>query len=274
MPKKVKKVSSGHESGKNEYYGIAGILVLIGIVVVALVLGVSFFHSKSAITAYSLTPVYGEFFKVSSQDFAPPGETDIYYVSWIGCPLGAANSWPLYMLLSHYGTLNVSSHLSIYESDIGFQVPGLIFYNFTPNSKVHFYFYYLTGQYLNETVDGKPIKGNILDFELQELKNETPSWFYNITYYYTNVYPLIKEPNGSKIPVNYAGVPPHIIDVIVITGPGGTYMLIGEPYGISLLDFKNFTPQELLQDIKSGNVPAFIQQVYNEFYKVLQIAMS
>ncbi len=275
MAKKSKKVKTTKNAEKqSSYYGIVGILVIIGIVVIGVVLGYTMLHNSASSSVVSSTPVYGKFFKVSNQDYAPPGETDIYLVSWYGCPFGAAMSWPLYMLLSHYGNLNVSLHESIAESDIGGAVPGLLFFNFTPNSTVRFVVYYLTNQYLNATVNGTPINGSVLTFMLNELKSEAPSWLYNYVFNYTNVYPLIREPNGSVVPVNFAGRPPHIISTLVITGPGGTYMLIGEPYGQYITTLTTYTPQELYNDILNHNVPSFIQQVYEEFYQVLQLAMS
>lgn len=62
-----------------------------------------------------------------------------------------------------------------------------------------------------------------------------------------------------------------MIDVVVITCPGGTYMLIGEPYGANVIQLENYPPQELLEDIKTGNVPLIIQKAYNYFYEIFQI---
>lgn len=49
------------------------------------------FSSSHNVSASNQGP-YFQIYKVSNQDYAPPGKAEVYFVSWIGCPNGAADS--------------------------------------------------------------------------------------------------------------------------------------------------------------------------------------
>lgn len=130
----------------------------------------------------------GYIFKVNNENYVGNNSVEIYFISWYGCPNGATSSWVLYLVLKYYGNLSVMPHSSKFIPKIHSSIPGLIFLNYTPHSNVLFHFIYLYNQYLNETMNGIPIKNlssnQAVYLGLQEVKENAPSWVYNIIYFY------------------------------------------------------------------------------------------
>ena len=212
------------------------------------------------------------FVKVSNQDYASsPNIVDVYLVSWEGCPYGATQSWPLYLALSHYGKINVTPIWSDPEplpSPTGgvstpMQVPGLLFQTFIPNGSVHFHFFYMIGRMFTNNDSISLTNGTIVPYsgdsivtlEQQELQKDVPNWVYNLIAKYELNTPFGQYPNLAD-----AGNPPHIATVILITGPNGTWMIIGydqtlnsvAPYYFAT---SGYTPQELYGNISKGVIP-------------------
>ena len=189
------------------------------------------------------------FFKVSSTDYAKGNYTCIVFVSWYGCPYGAADSWVLYAFLSHYG--KVSFNVSYSDPyDAYPNTPAVIFLNFTPNSSVHFRFLYLYNRYLNATANGTVVS-NFVSYGLEAIKAEFPQFYPYVKEYITQ-----KWASGSFFqPAAYMGSPPHIPSFIIISGEKGTYMLIGSVVSPSYFSgynatylLKNYSNLSFIQD--------------------------
>ncbi|MCI2413640.1 MAG: DUF929 domain-containing protein [Candidatus Aramenus sp.] len=235
-------------------------------VFIALFFSLPYLHHSSGSSA-AAQDSFGTLIKVSNQGYS--NSTHVYFISWYGCPFGATLSWPLYLALSHYGHLDVSTHYSLTEGDIGVPVPGLIFNKFVPNSTVQFTYLYIYNQYLNATPSGQPIpKSQLVQVGLQEINSSLPSWIGALVYQWE-----IENPNfGFSQPI--ALLDGHIPTTLIITGPNGTWLMVGYPYML--------TPQELLQanssstslyqQIESGNVPPQIAQAENYILQVISEA--
>ncbi len=163
------------------------------------------------------------FIKINNKGYT--NNVTVYLVSWLGCPFGASLSWPLYDTLTHFGNVSAEPHYSIDEADIGGYVPGLIFTGYEPNSTVSFHFIYLYNQYLNASPNGTSMK-NLVSGGLEELKAYSPSWVYQIIYKY-DVEDSDIFTGFSFVAPAYMGSPPHIPTTLIITGPNGTWILIG-----------------------------------------------
>ncbi|MDT7970342.1 MAG: DUF929 family protein, partial [Vulcanisaeta sp.] len=83
-------------------------------VIVALVVVLAFVKPPATNTAQANGSFpFLQFVKVSNRDYASsPNTVEVYFVSWEGCPYGAAQSWPLYLALSHYGKVNATPNWS------------------------------------------------------------------------------------------------------------------------------------------------------------------
>ncbi|WP_338604138.1 DUF929 domain-containing protein [Sulfolobus tengchongensis] len=224
---KNKKKSTQNEN-KLIYIPFAVLIVVIVLLVVFPYINHN--PSTGTITANANTPLFNVY-KVSNTNYVGNNSVEIYFISWYGCPNGATASWPLYLALRHFGNVSVVPHYSIYESDLGSAIPGLLFLNYTPYPTSHVYFHpiYIYGQYLNETTNGTPINTDDVTFGLQELKSMVPNWVYNLVVYY--------EVNQTYTQIGtspaYYGKYPHIITIIIISGPGGTWVDLGYPNSIS-----------------------------------------
>jgi len=142
------------------------------------------------------------------------------------------------------------------------QVPGLLFQSFVPNGSVRFHFLYLIGRIFyngsfslpNGTVI--PFSGDsILTFEQQELQKDVPSWVYDLIVKYELETPVGQYPNLAD-----AGNPPHLATTLLITGPNGTWMIIGydrnvNPAAPYFLAVSGYTPQELYGYVSKGALP-------------------
>ncbi|BCU66614.1 hypothetical protein HS7_00510 [Sulfolobales archaeon HS-7] len=238
--------------------------IVLGVILVLLIGGPYIFPHNAAASSIE----FGTFYKVSNQDYAPPGKVYVYFVSWQGCPIGASYSWPLYIALSHFGKLNVTLNYSDPQEAEAPNLPMLLFTGFTSNSSVNFVPIYLYNRYMNATPNGTPITGNLVTYGLEELKGEVPLPIYNIVKNYTTELDI--NDNGQILqPSAYDGSPPHINTVLVITGPGGTYIINGpatyDNQPAPFL-FKGLSDQPLWQYITTGktnNVPGITLSYIN-----------
>ena len=231
-----------------------------------------------------------QFAKVSSENYAGNNTVQVYFISWYGCPFGASDSWGLYIALSNYGQLNVTPNYSDVEAvpltqnqPVVGTVPGLTFNSFVPKSIVDFHPIYLLGRiYPNNTAvlpNGTIISWNkILNVELNELKQEVPSWMYNLIYEYQ-----IQLPYRNGQPIAELGNPPHIVSTIIITGPHGTWMLMGydqQVYysapGVLVLFAKqnHDAPLLLLEMIQQHNIPPGLNFIYEEGVQINNIILK
>ncbi|EHP68179.1 protein of unknown function (DUF929) [Metallosphaera yellowstonensis MK1] len=237
------------------------------LLVIVLFIGLSFHQTASA-----STDAFTHFVKVSSNDYAPPGKVDVYFVSWYGCPYGATLSWPLYLALDHYGQVQVIPHYSLSEEELGGAVPGLLFQGFEPNSSVDFHFLYIYNQYLNATPDGKPLNGEAVQIGLQEIQNDLPPWVSQYVEQYQLNLTRVPAPNGTVTPIAYASPIPHIVTTLIITGPGGTWLMLGYPSNLEPQQIIDTNSTTLLSQIQSGNVPAPIQSAASTIESIISQA--
>ncbi|AWS00163.1 DUF929 domain-containing protein [Metallosphaera hakonensis JCM 8857 = DSM 7519] len=239
------------------------------ILVIVLFVGLSFRPSASAESAFT------NLVKVSSTDYAPNGTTQVYLVSWYGCPYGATLSWPLYLALSHYGNISVEPHLSVAEPDIanGDPIPGLLFESFTPNSSVQFHFLYIYNQFLNATPSGEPLNGNGVQIGLNELESEAPSWVLNLVEEYQLNKTLVFYDN-NQVPIAFGSQTPHLVTTLVISGPGGTWILLGYPKQLTPNQVVsiNKDPAQILNEIRDGQIPSQMDQAYQTILQIIQKA--
>ncbi|BCU71007.1 DUF929 domain-containing protein [Stygiolobus caldivivus] len=261
---------------------------IIFIAVLALILVLPSIKSPFAQPSSSLP--FMHFQKVSNQDYASsPNTVDVYFISWEGCPYGATQSWPLYLALSHYGTINATPTWSDPEplptpssnppTSPPMPVPSLLFNSFTPNGSVHFHFFYMIGRMFtnnnsislpNGTII--PYSGNsIVTLEQQELQKDVPSWVYNLIAKYELNTPFGQFPNLAD-----AGNPPHIATALIITGPKGTWMIIGYDQSVGYaaayyLATSGFTPQELYSNVTKGQLPNVTSASFSQIQAVSYI---
>ena len=88
------------------------------------------FSRSFKFNSHSQVPYGGSFVEISNQDYAGNNAVGIYFDSWIGCPIGAANSWVIYGTLSGYVS-NLADYVSYHTSD-PFEsavpnLPGILF---------------------------------------------------------------------------------------------------------------------------------------------------
>lgn len=260
--------------------------VLAAIIVAIFVIPSLVNHSSSSSSSLSTgtntvspssTAPFFAFGKVSNQDFAPSSGVAVYMISWYGCPLGAANSWALYLALSHYGVVNATPNWSDQEplsNTYSGRIPGLLFNGFSSNSSVKFYPIYILGKIFlnNQTAtltNGTLISwSQILPIEQNELKSDLnsgliPSGIYNLI----EEYQLQQSFPGSTEPIAYLGNPQHITTMIIITGPNGTWMLIQFPQSIAngnlplVLSQSGYTPQQIFQAVSTNNLSTLSSNV-------------
>ncbi|ABP95656.1 protein of unknown function DUF929 [Metallosphaera sedula] len=242
------------------------------LLVIALFIGLSFRTSVST----SAQSAFTNLVKVSSTDYAPNGTTQVYFISWYGCPYGATLSWPLYVALSNYGNLTVIPHYSVAEPDLanGAPIPGLLFQRFTPSSNVQFHFYYIYNQYLNATPSGQPVNNaDRVQVGLNELENMTPSWVVNLVEQYQLSETQVVY-NGNQVPIAMGSSEPHLVTTLIISGPGGTWIMLGYPKSLppSEVVSINGNSTQLLNEIESGHVPSPIESTAQQILQIIQQA--
>ncbi|AWR95222.1 DUF929 family protein [Acidianus brierleyi] len=223
-------------------------------------------NSYAWISASQVTP--GKWIKITNQDFAPANKTEVFLDGWIGCHVAAMDSWLIYYVLSHYG---VNFTYEFHTSDpyrVPPNVPGLIFegYKAPKNSPIMFDWIYMYNEYLNETTLPTPepmnytISPSIATYDgLMELKDFAPQWIYNIAITY-NV-PIVGQFKS----------PPHVVTMLVVTGPNGTWLLLGPSYPPSAI--AKLTPEQVMEDLLTQSNPELMQAIY-QFWQVLNESMG
>ncbi|MCY0858807.1 MAG: DUF929 domain-containing protein [Sulfolobaceae archaeon] len=195
--------------------------ILGAVIAVIILVGVLSYYYLFVLPTSASIPA-GVFVKVSNEDYAPLGKIEIYVQSWIGCPVGAAASWAIYLLISHYGKVEYYAHYSDPYDKSAPNIPGLIFLNFTPNSSIDFHIAYLYNEYLNATPNGTPIAvSQLIQVGEEELEHDFPAPIAQLIIKYETQVPIKQYGKPSALYVS----PPHLNFAILITGPNGTYIL-------------------------------------------------
>lgn len=224
-------------------------------IIVAIVIFLSFhfglikISSNSASGPEILVPVYinpGSFVKVSSSELANSGSVSIYFLSWEGCPIGAAESWVIYNFTRQYYSGNnyiVNANHTSDPNDVDPGTPGLLFSNLSfVHSGMDFNLgvTYVYGEYTNNT-------GNTLISKGSEILNKTfPPSISKLMYEFETSVPL-----GSPISTPSAYLEGHLTTSIVVAGKKGTYLLEGPMFNPT--DLKGYTPSEVITSLDSGN---------------------
>ncbi|AEE93875.1 conserved Sulfolobales protein (DUF929) [Acidianus hospitalis W1] len=210
----------------------------------------------------------GEWVKVTNQDFAPVNKTEVFLDGWIGCHVAAMDSWLIFYVLSHYGfNFTYEFHTSDpYRTPPN--VPGLIFegYKAPKNSPIIFDWIYMYNQYLNEALLPTPQPMNYsisntiaIYYGLMELKEFAPQWVYNIAVTY-NV-PIVGQYKS----------PPHVVTMLIVTGPNGTWLLLGPSYPPSAID--KLTPEEVMEELITQSNPELMKAIH-QFWQILNESMG
>ncbi|WP_393971187.1 DUF929 family protein [Oxyplasma meridianum] len=209
--------------------------------------------SQPAFTAPTSIP-WGSFTEISNQNFAGSGAENIYFITWVGCPIGASISWSLNYTLSHYqGVSNIKTdgHYSDpNEKEEIASLPGLLFLDslsYTSSitgAKVSFYPVYMYNETLFAYASNNTAisQSDLVSAGMSVVNSSVPSGIASLVYKYTN---LVNISNLSPYtPSAFLSNPNHMNTVLVITGSFGTYMLNGQLYppayihGISYKDLE------------------------------------
>ena len=206
--KKIKKAGIF----KNKNFILGSILSVVLVIIVVLAVTNPFFIPPSGIES-------NKYYKISEYDLINGNKYAVYYVSWYGCPIGAADSWSLYYAMN--STENIYKDVQLHTSsstDIFADNPGLIFKdNITFNYKskvITFYPLYLYNQTLTGTVNNKTISGSKIAYGFSIINKTFPARVASEFYKY----------RGN---ITYDE---HIETTMIITGPRGGYIYQGLLY--------------------------------------------
>ena len=223
------------------------VVIVIGVVLIVTVLYFAGYlpHFNSGntnqqnFTAPTSIP-WGSFTEISNKNFAGSGQENVYFISWVGCPIGAAISWSLNYTFYHYqGVTNVKTkgHYSDpNEKGNAASLPGLLFmdsFSYTNHDtgvKVFFYPVYMYNETLYAYASNNThiASSNLVSAGLSVVNSSVPPGISSLVYKYTN---LIDISNlAPHTPSALLSTPHHMNTVLVITGSFGTYMLNGQLY--------------------------------------------
>jgi hypothetical protein len=213
--KNKKKINTKKESyagfikSRNFKWTVIGIAIIVVIVLVAVFN--PFFEPPASIHPDT-------YYKVSDGDLLSNGSSAVFFLSWIGCPIGATDSWAIYSAIN--STSDIYSHVALHTADpkdiysngvVG--QPGLLFKNnftfTTSGHKFTFYPLYMYNQTMTGTVNNTTINGTLASYGLS-LINET---------YPAKVAAMF---NRYAADITDKG---HLETTFIITGPHGTYIL-------------------------------------------------
>ncbi len=223
--------------------GARNLIMVLGAVAIALLLIVAVLHPFQPENGGGATPSYlqwGTFTKLSGSSFG--NTTHIYYISWYGCPIGAADSWAFYVALSALG--NISAYAAPHYSDPADNppsLPGLIFSDSFSAGSVRVQAYYIYNEYLNVSTSGVPLNsGNTISVGMAELQSSLPPSIYSLEFSAMEKIPTDGMP-GASSPAPSALHLTHVNTNIIITGPHGAWILNGPLYSPAYLAGKNST---------------------------------
>ncbi len=194
---------------------------------------------------------WGSFTQISDKNFG--NITNIYYVSWLGCPIGAADSWAFYASLSKIKNISiyVTPHYSD-PNDSSPNTPGLIFNDFQL-PMIDFHSYYVYNEFLNATTSGLLFNTtSALSVGMSELSGLLPTNIYDIEKSAMENIPTHGAPGGSYPTGLFLK---HVNTNIIITGQKGAWILNGPLYSPTILAGLNST---LLLDSLYTNNTAII----------------
>ncbi len=254
--KKSNKVTKGTElkkivKNKNFKWAVIFSVIIVVIVVIAAVYPyIAPFSAPSSIKP-------GKYYEISNKDLLNNGSSAVFFISWYGCPIGATDSWPLYLTMNK--TTDISSHVRYNTADptdiygngsVG--QPGLLFNgNFTfKNNGTVFSFHplYMFNKTMTGTVKNKTIPETLVSYGLSLINSTYPS----------NVAKMF---NKYATSITFSG---HLTTTFIITGPHGTYIFNtfmyqpGNELGTGTWSsthntYRPFTPQYVMSNLKTDS---------------------
>ena len=254
------------------------VAVVIVVIVIIAVFAFNLVHLPTSNGAYQLPANipfsdFGTYYKVNSTDYAPSNSVNIYFVTWVGCPYGAGDSWELYNYLNGFSSIksSVSGHFSDPNEGALASVPGLLFTNSPISVKgvnginINLDSYYMYNEYMTQGYNAPYVNitsgtsTNAISVALSELQADNlPSQIFNIVKDFTTVV----EATGYTKASAYLGNPPHINTITIFTGPKGTYLVNGGM--INPQPLEQYTYETLLSNPDtSGEVSAGTTLVSN-----------
>ncbi len=216
------------------------VAVVIVVIVIIAVFAFNLVHLPTSNGGYTLpsnVPFsdFGTYYKVNSSDYAPSNSVNIYFVTWVGCPYGAGNSWELYNYLNGFSSIqsSVSGHFSDPNEGKLASVPGLLFTNSPISVKgvngysINLDSYYMYNEYMSQGYNAPYVNitsSNAISVALSELQADNlPVPIFNIVKAFTT----IVDATSYTKPSAYLGNPAHINTITIFTGPKGTYIVNG-----------------------------------------------
>ena len=237
---------------KNRQFIFSVIAAIIIVVIVVLAITNPFFFAPSSISP-------DKYYKISDHDLLSNGSTGIYFISWLGCPIGATDSWALYYAMN--STTDIYSHVEYhqaYNQDIYSNAagtvgqPGLLFkgtFSFQYNGKtVTFYPLYMYNQTMTGTVNNGKINGSLASYGLSLINSTYPS---SVAKMFNKYAPDITYDN-------------HLETTFIITGPHGAYIFNSFMYDGGALgsgtysetaqnSYSPYTPQHVMSGLSTDS---------------------
>lgn len=192
-------------------------------------------HTSNNFTPPDELP-WGSFIQISDVNFG--SQVNIYYISWYGCPYGAADSWGFYLALQHYGNVSLTypyTHFSN-ANDIYPNTPGLLFTHSVSYGNVNFDPIYLYNQTMTGTISNTPITGSLLSYGLNQTNAELPTLVAALEKDSMTTVPT-QGFNGEATGIANG----HVNTNVIITGSHGAWILNGALYNPSDLKGQSAT---------------------------------
>ena len=205
---------------------------------------------KSTPTGISVNPLPylepGYFAKISNSNVGSQGTVSVYFLSWYGCPIGAAESWIIYNFTRQYfqgtGYIKDSNHTS--DPAVAYPgTPGLIFGNYTMTySGLHYSFNsaYVYGEYVNGS--------GLIGSGSQIMNASFPHSVSTVLYQFETQVPL-----GTNISAQPSAIREgHLTTAILVSGNNGTYIVEGSIFSPGALE--GYTPNQVRNAVDRGSV--------------------
>ncbi|MGP6294136.1 DUF929 family protein [Caldiplasma sukawensis] len=221
---------------------IVGIILIVAVISFSGIINIPIFSGSESFTPPDYAE-WGTFLKVSDNNYSPSGQMNIYFISWIGCPIGASLSWGLYGAMADYNSSIsniVYSHLSDPNEGSLANIPGVIFTSSATMNINGMHASFKPIYMYNETLFGEEgsdyslQNGNgialapdqVVSYGLSVVQSQVPTPIFTIFKNYELKYKIVNLDNGTKTSANMTGTQ-HLTTMLIITGPSGTFILNG-----------------------------------------------
>ena len=227
-----KRFSDFITENKKMFTVIAAIIIAIILISVSLEFNVFKDNSTNSVSIPNPFP-WGSFVKISDNNFS--SQIHFYWISWYGCPIGAANSWGLYLAVQEH-IPSISTDITLHTSDPNDAAPGepgLIFNGPVSNGNYYFSSYYMYNEYHNATAAGIYIPSNqLVSVGLNEVNSTEPSFISSMIYKIQTQTASETSTSGKPIaPIGASGY--HLVTALIITGPNGAYYMQGPAFNLA-----------------------------------------